>query len=600
MRVRRALPVYLAVGSMLGACFLSASRSSQPRSSRTSLRAKAAYPELSALEDRIYESCLVKDVDEEVECMDVYGQLVDAHFKAPGGGGDHGVHVHAVEKAAAESAELEEAELAGIYDYHFAEEYVDAWIKGDSYKVAKKEVEDEVKSLKKGSVNTPAQNARLVQKMWLMGVQALVSQVKFNCANICVMCEPDAEVLETEVLKSFWVTRAKRAPGIAVATLLSPVDAAAGVFTGAAAGLLTALTTGILGGVVAGAYFQGGIGGFLAGTTTFVVTTPFVLAIAEVFLPVMGLFHGAGITQAFTSCGRVGFEAFVQGFKKNYSKDWFEAHATAAAMAEVPAAEKADYKAISHCEFMRLEPFDVRHTAECMKHSGLCGGKRGMVLPVKSEEQCRAASQTPFVEPDIDGAVNMWEEAKRKALCMKKLCQYGGYKKASLKAHPDRTMALEAEERQALEEDFKFLVNCKDDFKTPDGRELTLNAAEAQQDCDVDPSKCALLKVLDRLSWGTAGSDGLLLLQQLRESVEAIYQMFQFWNDAFLTLDTDGDGALSEEEFRSALRETNPNISDMTSGRLFRAADVNQDGFVDVEEFSDFLKAGAIAAESLQ
>mmetsp|Transcript_70046 Transcript_70046/g.167333 ORF Transcript_70046/g.167333 Transcript_70046/m.167333 type:complete len:251 (+) Transcript_70046:66-818(+) len=123
---------------------------------------------------------------------------------------------------------------------------------------------------------------------------------------------------------------------------------------------------------------------------------------------------------------------------------------------------------------------------------------------------------------------------------------------------------------------------------------------KAQQDCDVDPSKCALLKVLDRLSWGTAGSDGLLLLQQLRESVEAIYQMFQFWNDAFLTLDTDGDGALSEEEFRSALRETNPNISDMTSGRLFRAADVNQDGFVDVEEFSDFLKAGAIAAESLQ
>ncbi|CAJ1411187.1 unnamed protein product [Effrenium voratum] len=419
--------------------------------------------------------------------------------------GDHGVHVHAVEKAAAESAELEEAELAGIYDYHFAEEYVDAWIKGDSYKVAKKEVEEEVQSLKKGSVNTPAQNARLVQKMWLMGVQALVSQVKFNCANICVMCEPDAEVLETEVLKSFWVTRAKSATDLAVATLLSPVDAAAGVFTGAAAGLLTALTTGILGGVVAGAYFQGGIGGFLAGTTTFVVTTPFVLAIAEVFLPVMGLFHGAGITQAFTSCGRVGFEAFVQGFKKsnasyesvtmssvygmkllrnemNYSKDWFEAHATAAAMAEVPAAEKADYKAMSHCEYMRLEPFDVRHAAECMKHSGLCGGKRGMMLPVKSEEQCRAASQTPFVEPDTDGAVNVWAEAKRKSLCMKKLCKYGGYRKASLKAHPDRTMALEAEEREALEEDFKFLVNCKDDFKTPDGRELTLNAAEERAD----------------------------------------------------------------------------------------------------------------------
>ena len=39
-------------------------------------------------------------------------------------------------------------------------------------------LQDEVKSLKKGSVNTPAQNARLVQKMWLMGVQALVSQAR--------------------------------------------------------------------------------------------------------------------------------------------------------------------------------------------------------------------------------------------------------------------------------------------------------------------------------------------------------------------------------------------------------------------------------------
>ncbi|CAJ1433781.1 unnamed protein product, partial [Effrenium voratum] len=65
--------------------------------------------------------------------------------------------------------------------------------------------------------------------------------VKFNCENLCVMCEPDSEALETDVLKSFWVTRAKSATDIAQlggrkATLIAPVDAAAGVVTGAVAG----------------------------------------------------------------------------------------------------------------------------------------------------------------------------------------------------------------------------------------------------------------------------------------------------------------------------------------------------------------------------
>eukprot|EP00438_Fugacium_kawagutii_P008728 Skav234439 [mRNA] locus=scaffold1999:69215:73652:- [translate_table: standard] len=51
--------------------------------------------------------------------------------------------------------------------------------------------------------------------------------------------------------------------------------------------------------------------------------------------------------------------------------------------------------------------------------------------------------------------------------------------------------------------------------------------------------------MLDRLAWGTKGTDGLQLLQQLRDA--AIYAMHQnHWIDAFESLDSDKDGAISE------------------------------------------------------
>lgn len=124
---------------------------------------------------------------------------------------------------------------------------------------------------------------------------------------------------------------------------------------------------------------------------------------------------------------------------------------------------------------------------------------------------------------------------------------------------------------------------------------------QAQKECDADSSKCALLRVLDRLAWGTKGTDGLQLLQQLRQSVEAIYQMHQsHWVDAVESLDTDHDGEISEVEFRAALRRLNPGITEETSGQIFRAADLNLDGAIDADEFADFLKAGAIVGEPLQ
>eukprot|EP00440_Ansanella_granifera_P076620 gb/GFBE01083140.1/.p1 GENE.gb/GFBE01083140.1/~~gb/GFBE01083140.1/.p1 ORF type:complete len:248 (+),score=51.39 gb/GFBE01083140.1/:1-744(+) len=123
---------------------------------------------------------------------------------------------------------------------------------------------------------------------------------------------------------------------------------------------------------------------------------------------------------------------------------------------------------------------------------------------------------------------------------------------------------------------------------------------KAQTECDVNEQTCSVLLVLDRLAWGTSGTDGLALLWQMRESVEAFQQMYTSWGDAFDAVDLDGSGSIDQEELGVALRKLNPEITDMTIGRLFRAADTNLDGVIDPDEFSDFLMAGAVAAEPLK
>lgn len=123
---------------------------------------------------------------------------------------------------------------------------------------------------------------------------------------------------------------------------------------------------------------------------------------------------------------------------------------------------------------------------------------------------------------------------------------------------------------------------------------------KAQEECDVDSNSCQVLLVLDRLAWGTSGKDGLALLEQMLEAVEAFYSMFGNWGDAFSAIDTDGSGDIDQKELGAALRKTKPSITEMTIGRLFRAADTDLDGVINREEFSNFLMAGAFAAEPLK
>eukprot|EP00439_Symbiodinium_sp_Y106_P045197 s367_g5.t1 len=115
---------------------------------------------------------------------------------------------------------------------------------------------------------------------------------------------------------------------------------------------------------------------------------------------------------------------------------------------------------------------------------------------------------------------------------------------------------------------------------------------KAQEECDLDSGACDLLRLLDRLAWGSSGDDGLELLRQMQNSIQAFYHVFHSGHEAFASFDLDADGKVTEEEFRTALRRMNPDISASTCGRLFRAADMNLDSFIDASEFSNFLNLG--------
>ena len=206
------------------------------------------------------------------------------------------------------------------------------------------------------------------------------------------------------------------------------------------------------------------------------------LAFAEAVLPFLGARMGAGLTAAYTNCGRVGFKMAERGIyaedqpflnqkmsptyglkllreAMHYNKSWFNDHPmTSTSGRPAPLREATsgtDYQAISHCEYLRLRPFDIRHAIMCAQHSMLCGRRGGLLIPTTGDSQCAAASSG-------SQSGTLFADSKEKVECVKLLCSYGGYKKGALLAHPDRLLHMPEEEKLAKTEDRDFA--CSSDI----------------------------------------------------------------------------------------------------------------------------------------
>eukprot|EP00435_Cladocopium_sp_Y103_P002218 s1565_g1.t1 len=199
-----------------------------------------------------------------------------------------------------------------------------------------------------------------------------------------------------------------------------------------------------------------------------------------------------------TNCSRVGFEVFEGGKRL---KDRNDLKTTAFNMMYGLkylrwTTLEADEGYLEHCEWLRRRPFDIRHAVECVKHSQLCYRGEATAVPYASQnpkDVSRATSKhgpaLTFGEsskPAVEIFADALEEKEgkngkaTKKTCIKLLCKYKGFKKASLKLHPDRFLRMELteEEKEEKTKEFKYLVNCKDSFQGPDGEELTLNKKE--------------------------------------------------------------------------------------------------------------------------
>ncbi|MCL7035822.1 hypothetical protein MKW94_005089 [Papaver nudicaule] len=68
---------------------------------------------------------------------------------------------------------------------------------------------------------------------------------------------------------------------------------------------------------------------------------------------------------------------------------------------------------------------------------------------------------------------------------------------------------------------------------------------------------------------------------------EMTLEEFKLWLKEF---DTDGDGRISKQELREALRGAGRWFTTWKSGRGVRSADANRDGFINENEMSSLIK----------
>mmetsp|Transcript_72002 Transcript_72002/g.114150 ORF Transcript_72002/g.114150 Transcript_72002/m.114150 type:complete len:452 (-) Transcript_72002:51-1406(-) len=338
------------------------------------------------------------------------------------------------------------------------------------------------------------------------------------CMDLCAVCMPTMEDMQSGGLQlhTIELQRSKSARDQIKSLFTGVVNTTLGAVVGAVAGVLPALGLGIAGGVVQGKSIGGwatnstgttntGPGmilGLLAGISSGVVLGLLDIVLIEALAVLVGGWKGVGITPALTKCGRLGFVSNKDGEVEkeqpfnnvlgdsNYGlkklRQWMEANKDWRSAQLLEEILPYDSNAIDHCEKLRHHDFDMRHATQCIRHSKLCGDQGGFVLPIPSSNMCRQISDFKYLE---DAAVKlgddpkegffagwrkMQEEIKKQTgqdgehdQCIRLLCEFNGYKKASLKFHHDKVDAMDIaeKEKQKLKNTMTFLNRCKDEHK---------------------------------------------------------------------------------------------------------------------------------------
>lgn len=369
------------------------------------------------------------------------------------------------------------------------------------------------------------------------------------CMDMCAVCMPnmaDMTSEKTAQLQSIHISRSKNWQNTSIMPVLGTVDTALGAVVGTLSGIPVGLASFFVGGGVTGAVagtatgefvanktgssFAGNILGAIAGIGTGAVSGATYLATSEILGLTAGMWKGAGLTAATTDCKRVGFERFHGGENRDEGpekdqpftsipwdshyglkrlRQWMKDNEGWEQNTALHEIFPGDDTSIRHCERVREHSFDMRHASECVKHSQICGPSGGFILPVPGKDMCKQVSDINYLEEKAielgddpeTGMFAQWRKMQqeisektgfdgKKAQCINTLCKYGGYRKASMKLHPDRLvrMNIPAEEKLLLKNTFVFLNSCKTEYTGADGEELTLNSSEERDSvCKAQP-----------------------------------------------------------------------------------------------------------------
>eukprot|EP00931_Biecheleriopsis_adriatica_P074984 TRINITY_DN48949_c0_g1_i1.p1 TRINITY_DN48949_c0_g1~~TRINITY_DN48949_c0_g1_i1.p1 ORF type:complete len:387 (-),score=78.08 TRINITY_DN48949_c0_g1_i1:48-1208(-) len=358
-----------------------------------------------------------------------------------------------------------------------------------------------------------------------------------GCKSACAVCLPneaEAEKLargETPTLRSVRVERKKGVLDKVLWAPVMPIDTLVGGLVGGIAAILPAFGIGIaagtgvgglagssVGSAVGNTSLAGAILGLSSGLATGVVSGVGVAAALELTGILVGALKGVDLTAALTDCERVGFRRSLNGKWMDEGKDRDQPFTTIPPLGKYGLERLREWMAknedqsnlmseeifphdeqsVHHCERLRTHNFDMRHLQQCVRHSQLCGPSGAVIVPLGYRNTCRSLSSADVLEqwalragddPET-GFFAQWKQMRSetsgtddtRSKCIQLLCEHRGFRKASLKFHPDRinNMKISDEEKETLTATMSFLSQCKLDFQDKGLDGLLQNTKEAR------------------------------------------------------------------------------------------------------------------------